>query len=104
MVNDAEYCQSLAAGLIRSLEKRFAGVFYNFARNIAAPDENVGKTLPFGDLLYPVSSAMDPEFRLDWLLDEELKCRVSGNSMAACCISLHICVYSTYQYYCTNYR
>jgi len=59
----------LAEGLLQSLERRFAGVIYNLAQNSAVSDETVGKTLPFGDLMYPVSSAMDPEFRLDWLLE-----------------------------------
>ena len=81
MLDDAAYSQGLVEGLLRSLERRFAGLFQNLAQDTTVHDESVTKSLPFGDLLYPVSSALDPDFRQEWLLDEELKCRVTGRHL-----------------------
>jgi hypothetical protein len=57
-------CQSLARGLLISLERRFCDLLNNVGHQIN--DASNEDRTPFTDLVYPVA-ALNPEFRLDWL-------------------------------------
>jgi len=88
MAGNAVYCSSLAQALLDSLQKRFSGLL----DNLKPPKEQasngspsiIHSSGPFGDLLYPVASSPDPEFRLAWLdewqdeWDANVKTRVTG--------------------------
>ena len=77
----AVYAQSLAKALFESLERRFSGLIDNLKPLQTANKYGTG---PFGDLIYPVSASLDPDFRLAWLndwqahTDESVKSRVTG--------------------------
>lgn len=86
------YCQSLARALLNSLETRFRALFDNLKPlPVFKAQPNVTPTVPtypfsgpFGDLIYPIAAALDPDCRLEWLndwqndYDENVKQRVTG--------------------------
>lgn len=90
MVHNAVYCSSLANALLESLQTRFKGLLDNLKpQQVPATDNPTPMALgsgPYGDLIYPVAAALDPEFRLTWLdewqddWDFNVKPRVSGMS------------------------
>lgn len=79
---ELEYGQSLARALLESLTSRFSGLINNLSP-LVDQSEPYG-TGPFGNLIYVVSSCLDPEFRLEWLNDwqqdhdNSVKMRVTG--------------------------
>jgi hypothetical protein len=90
MVHNAVYCSSLANALLESLQTRFKGLLDNLKPQQVPATDNPTHTVlgsgPYGDLIYPVAAALDPEFRLTWLdewqddWDFNVKPRVSGMS------------------------
>jgi len=89
MAENLSYSQSLARVLLESLQRRFCGMLDNLKPlpkpvNSETPQKIYG-TGPFGDLIYPVAAALDPECKLAWLDDWErdfdptVKSRVTGN-------------------------
>ena len=77
--------QVLAIALLNSLESRFKGLLQNIAilpntHHHAAnykTDDSFASNEPFGDSLYLIASARDPQFGLDWL-DDSMKPVVEG--------------------------
>jgi hypothetical protein len=77
---------SLVTALIASLERRFIGMLINLG--VLPPQRNdndeIADTanLNFGDPAYLVAAALDPEFRLNWLGDNDsLKTSVTGKTV-----------------------
>lgn len=93
MVHNSVHCSSLAKALLESLETRFSGLLNNLKPLPSLPvpttDNSSSKAYgsgPFGDFIYPVAAAIDPEIRLAWLdewqddWDLTVKPRVTGMS------------------------
>jgi len=89
MAENLSYFQSQARALLESLQHQFCGMLDNLKPlpkpvNSETPQKIYG-TGPFGDLIYPVAAALDPECKLAWLDDWErefdptVKSRVTGN-------------------------
>jgi len=71
MQRSVKFADTLIAALLKSLEKRFVGLLINIG--ILPPQKTHNgdvidtATLNFGDPLFLVAAALDPEFRLNWL-------------------------------------
>ncbi len=74
MLEHLDYSQSLINALLRSLESRFIGIFNNIGTAVSATTESENDTVPFTDSSYILASALDPEFRMDWV-NVIVKCR-----------------------------
>lgn len=86
MSSVVKFASGLIEGLLAALERRFLGLLVNIGVLPApAPDPVTKKvdiaTLPFGDACYLVATALDPEFRLNWIDDEHdnVKLFITGN-------------------------
>ena len=85
---ELEYSRGLALGLLDSLERRFRGLIDNLLPLPLDSNPTKQPKYPsagaFGDLIYPVSAALDPDLRLNWLdnwekdHDANVKARVMG--------------------------
>jgi len=94
MSKDSMYCRSLAKALLDSLETRFSGLLANLrpGQTSSSSQPQEYGTGPFGHLIYPVATSLDPDCRLAWLdewqqkWDPSVKQRVTGKELTA----LHI--------------
>lgn len=71
-------CEPLAVALLSSMESRFQGLLQNIGlmhRPLQGEGDSVNQ--PFGDSLYLVAAALDPQFGLDWL-DDSMKPAIEG--------------------------
>lgn len=78
-----KFSDTLIAALLESLKKRFQGLLINIGILPPVQTEN-GQTVDtatmnFGDPAYLVSTALDPEFKPNWLDDnDELRAAITG--------------------------
>lgn len=90
IAHNSAYCSTLANALFESLQKRFSGLLNNLKPATGNPTSMAYGSGPFGDYIYPVSAALDPEIRLAWLddwqddVDLTVKPRVTGNAFLQC--------------------
>jgi hypothetical protein len=75
MQHGVKFADTLIAALLKSLEKRFVGLLINIGTLPPQKTHNGDvidtATLNFGDPLFLVAAALDPEFRLNWLIVEQ---------------------------------
>ena len=65
-------CKNMVRALRNSLQKRFAGIFRNYAMG-SVPNEAMHLEQPFEDDVYLISTTLDSKFSLRWLdLDVQL--------------------------------
>ena len=79
-----KFSDTLTAGLLESLEKRFAGLLINIGilppKKTKTGEKVDTSTMSFGDPAYLVAAALDPEFKLNWLGDnDDVKIAITGN-------------------------
>ena len=80
LADSTSFCHGLARSLLEGLDKRFGVLLRNIGHLPRADDRQ--QTDRFGDTAYLVSSALDPEFGLDWL-NEDTRPFVTGNAVLA---------------------